>query len=267
MKKVLTIAGSDCSGGAGIQADLKTIAAHKMYGMSAITALTAQNTTGVYGILESTPEFLANQLDCIFTDIFPDAVKIGMVSSAPLIRIIAQKLGQYAPKNIVVDPVMISTSGSKLLADDAAGELCQQLLPLATLLTPNLPEAEALSGLRICSEEDMIAAAQKIAQIYPCAILVKGGHFGSSADDLLYLSGECHWFRSARIQTKNTHGTGCTLSSAIACNLAAGDSLPDSVLHAKKYVGGALADGLNLGAGNGPLNHCYALNTGLAWRQ
>lgn len=267
MKKVLTIAGSDCSGGAGIQADLKTIAAHKMYGMSAITALTAQNTTGVYGILESTPEFLANQLDCIFTDIFPDAVKIGMVSSAPLIRIIAQKLGQYASKNIVVDPVMISTSGSKLLADDAAGELCQQLLPLATLLTPNLPEAEALSGLRICSEEDMIAAAQKIAQIYPCAILVKGGHFGSSADDLLYLSGECHWFRSARIQTKNTHGTGCTLSSAIACNLAAGDSLPDSVLHAKKYVGGALADGLNLGAGNGPLNHCYALNTGLAWRQ
>lgn len=267
MKKVLTIAGSDCIGGAGIQADLKTIAAHKMYGMSAITALTAQNTTGVYGILESTPEFLANQLDCIFTDIFPDAVKIGMVSSAPLIRIIAQKLGQYAPKNIVVDPVMISTSGSKLLADDAAGELCQQLLPLATLLTPNLPEAEALSGLRICSEEDMIAAAQKIAQIYPCAILVKGGHFGSSADDLLYLSGECHWFRSARIQTENTHGTGCTLSSAIACNLAAGDSLPDSVLHAKKYVGGALADGLNLGAGNGPLNHCYALNTGLAWRQ
>lgn len=267
MKKVLTIAGSDCSGGAGIQADLKTIAAHKMYGMSAITALTAQNTTGVYGILESTPEFLANQLDCIFTDIFPDAVKIGMVSSAPLIRIIAQKLGQYAPKNIVVDPVMISTSGSKLLADDAAGELCQQLLPLATLLTPNLPEAEALSGLRICSEEDMIAAAQKIAQIYPCAILVKGGHFGSSADDLLYISGECHWFRSARIQTENTHGTGCTLSSAIACNLAAGDSLPDSVLHAKKYVGGALADGLNLGAGNGPLNHCYALNTGLAWRQ
>lgn len=267
MKKVLTIAGSDCSGGAGIQADLKTIAAHKMYGMSAITALTAQNTTGVYGILESTPEFLANQLDCIFTDIFPDAVKIGMVSSAPLIRIIAQKLRQYAPKNIVVDPVMISTSGSKLLADDAAGELCQQLLPLATLLTPNLPEAEVLSGLRICSEEDMIAAAQKIAQIYPCAILVKGGHFGSSADDLLYLSGECHWFRSARIQTKNTHGTGCTLSSAIACNLAAGDSLPDSVLHAKKYVGGALADGLNLGAGNGPLNHCYALNTGLAWRQ
>ena len=267
MKKVLTIAGSDCSGGAGIQADLKTIAAHKMYGMSAITALTAQNTTGVYGILESTPEFLANQLDCIFTDIFPDAVKIGMVSSAPLIRIIAQKLGQYAPKNIVVDPVMISTSGSKLLADDAAGELCQQLLPLATLLTPNLPEAEALSGLRICSEEDMIAAAQKIAQIYPCAILVKGGHFGSSADDLLYLSGDCHRFRSARIQTENTHGTGCTLSSAIACNLAAGDSLPDSVLHAKKYVGGALADGLNLGAGNGPLNHCYALNTGLAWRQ
>ena len=267
MKKVLTIAGSDCSGGAGIQADLKTIAAHKMYGMSAITALTAQNTTGVYGILESTPEFLANQLDCIFTDIFPDAVKIGMVSSAPLIRIIAQKLRQYVPKNIVVDPVMISTSGSKLLADDAAGELCQQLLPLATLLTPNLPEAEVLSGLRICSEEDMIAAAQKIAQIYPCAILVKGGHFGSSADDLLYISGECHWFRSARIQTKNTHGTGCTLSSAIACNLAAGDSLPDSVLHAKKYVGGALADGLNLGAGNGPLNHCYALNTGLAWRQ
>ena len=260
MKKVLTIAGSDCSGGAGIQADLKTIAAHKMYGMSAITALTAQNTTGVYGILESTPEFLANQLDCIFTDIFPDAVKIGMVSSAPLIRIIAQKLRQYAPKNIVVDPVMISTSGSKLLADDAAGELCQQLLPLATLLTPNLPEAEALSGLRICSEEDMIAAAQKIAQIYPCAILVKGGHFGSSADDLLYLSGECHWFRSARIQTENTHGTGCTLSSAIASYLAQDCELTDAVIKAKEYISGALADGMDLGQGSGPLNHAFRFN-------
>lgn len=265
MKKVLTIAGSDCSGGAGIQADLKTIAAHRMYGMSAITALTAQNTTGVFGILQSTPEFLASQLDCIFTDIFPDAVKIGMVGSVPLIRVIAQKLREYAPKNIVVDPVMVSTSGSKLLEEDAAGALCRELLPLATLLTPNLPEAEALSGLHIRSPEDMIAAARKISEIYPSAILVKGGHSGGSADDLLFAGGACHWFSSPRILTENTHGTGCTLSSAIACNLAAGAALPDAVRRGKDYVTGALMDGMDLGRGNGPLNHCYAMRPGLPW--
>ncbi len=267
MKKILTIAGSDCSGGAGIQADLKTIAAHRMYGMSAITALTAQNTTGVYGILDSTPEFLANQLECIFTDIPPDAVKIGMVSSVPLIRVIAEKLRKFAPDNVVVDPVMIATSGGKLLEEEAVGALCELLLPLATLLTPNLPEAEVLCGLTIHGPEEMIAAAEKIAASYPSAILIKGGHSGGQASDLLYENGACHWFHAPRVDTQNTHGTGCTLSSAIACNLAAGDSLPDSVQHAKAYVTGALQDGLELGAGNGPLNHCYALSTGLPWRK
>lgn len=265
MKKVLTIAGSDCSGGAGIQADLKTMTAHGMYGMSAITALTAQNTTGVYGIFESSPEFLANQLECIFTDIFPDAVKIGMVSSAPLIRVIAEKLRKFAPKNIVVDPVMVSTSGSKLMEDAASAALCAELLPLATLLTPNLSEAEALSGMEILCEEDMVRAAQKIAAIYPSAILLKGGHLGGGANDLLYENGACHWFFGERIDTKNTHGTGCTLSSAIACNLAAGQSLKKSVQNGKEYVAGALRDGLVLGSGNGPLNHCYAQKTGLSW--
>lgn len=257
MKKVLTIAGSDCSGGAGIQADIKTIAAHGMYAMSAITALTAQNTTGVYGILDVPPDFLANQLDCIFTDIFPDAVKIGMVSRRSLIDIIAAKLLEYGPKQLVIDPVMVSTSGSKLLDDDAMDALVHTLLPLATLVTPNIPEAEVLCGFAIRDQEDMMAAAQSIANRLGVAVLVKGGHLVSDAIDYLLQDGVGRWYTSERIQTSNTHGTGCTLSSAIACGLAAGKTLDESIRDGKAYLVGALKDGLDLGKGSGPLNHMF----------
>ncbi|MCI8515248.1 MAG: bifunctional hydroxymethylpyrimidine kinase/phosphomethylpyrimidine kinase [Lachnospiraceae bacterium] len=260
MNTVLTIAGSDCSGGAGIQADIKTITAHKLYAMSAVTALTAQNTTGVYGILESTPEFLKSQLDCIFQDIFPDAVKIGMVSNVALIRVIAGALRDYKAKNIVMDPVMVSTSGCKLMADDAAAVLIQELMPLSAVITPNIPEAEALSGLTIRGPEDMVAAAERIAGSYAGAILVKGGHETNTANDLLYANGEVRWFCGERIDTPNTHGTGCTLSSAIASNLALGRDLPESVKNAKEYISGALRARLDLGKGSGPLEHTFWLD-------
>lgn len=259
MKTVLTIAGSDCSGGAGIQADIKTITAHRMYAMSAVTALTAQNTTGVYGIMDVEPEFLGRQLDCIFNDIFPDAVKIGMVSGRELIRTIVGRLGAVAVKNLVVDPVMISTSGCRLLADDALNCLIGQLIPLACLITPNIPEAEVLSGLRIGDADGMVAAAAEIARSYSGAILIKGGHNLNDANDLLYVEGRAQWFAGEHIDNPNTHGTGCTLSSAIACNLAAGCSLSDSVRRAKDYVSAALRANLRLGRGRGPLNHCHAL--------
>lgn len=259
MKKVLTIAGSDCSGGAGIQADIKTITAHKMYAMSAITALTAQNTTGVYGIMEASPEFVGQQLDCVFTDIFPDAVKIGMVSNADIIEVIAQKLIQYGAKNIVVDPVMVATSGSRLLSDGAMSALKTKLIPLADVITPNIPEAESLCEFEINSAQQMLQAAEKISDILKDGVLIKGGHLTDSADDLLYANGKAIWFRSPKIDNPNTHGTGCTLSSAIACALAAGNSMEDSVRSAKDYITGALAAGLNLGKGSGPLNHCFQM--------
>ena len=259
IKKVLTIAGSDCSGGAGIQADIKTITAHKMYAMSAITALTAQNTTGVYGIEEVTPEFVGQQIDCIFNDIRPDAVKIGMVSSSKIIEVIVEKLIQYKPENIVIDPVMVSTSGCKLLSDDAMNTLITKLIPLATVITPNIPEAEVLCGFSIENEYDMIEAAKKISKILKGAVLVKGGHLVNDAIDLLYENGNIHWFRSERINNPNTHGTGCTLSSAIACNLADGKSLSVSIENAKVYLTGALKAGLNLGQGSGPLEHTYLI--------
>ncbi|MEH7225943.1 bifunctional hydroxymethylpyrimidine kinase/phosphomethylpyrimidine kinase [Bacillus sp. JJ1566] len=259
MKKVLTIAGSDCSGGAGIQADIKTITAHKMYAMSAITALTAQNTTGVYGVLDSTPEFVGQQLDCIMTDIFPDSVKIGMVSSPEIIHKIVEKLEEYQPQNIVVDPVMISTSGSRLLSESAMDALITKLFPLATVITPNLHEAEALCGMEIHTKENMQVAAGKLSEMYKGAILIKGGHLEDTADDLLYSDGEFTWFPGARIDNPNTHGTGCTLSSAIACNLAEGLDIKSSIQEAKRYITGALEAGLDLGKGSGPLNHCYAL--------
>lgn len=261
MKKILTIAGSDCSGGAGIQADIKTITAHGMYAMSAITALTAQNTTGVYGVMEAAPEFVGQQLDCIFKDITPDAVKIGMVSNIEIIRMIADKLIGYKAGNIVVDPVMVATSGSKLLSDNAMDALVSRLLPLATAITPNIPEAEALTGITVESGEDMLKAAAYIAETVPGGIMLKGGHLSDSADDLLYMSGAAHWFHSPRIDNPNTHGTGCTLSSAIACNLALGFDLQTSVRNAKEYVSGALKAGLDLGKGSGPLNHCYNILT------
>ena len=259
MKTALTIAGSDSSGGAGIQADLKTMTAHGVYGMSAITALTAQNTTGVQGIQEATPEVLAQQLDCVFTDIRPDAVKIGMVSSAALIEVIAQKLRQYQAEKIVVDPVMVATSGAKLISEDAVAALKAQLLPLAAVLTPNIPEAEVLAGMPIRSPEDMAAAARKISEAYGCAVLCKGGHQLNDANDLLWRNGEGKWFEGRRIANPNTHGTGCTLSSAIAANLAKGYSLDEAVQRAKAYISGALGAMLDLGKGSGPMNHMFAL--------
>ncbi|WP_019242137.1 MULTISPECIES: bifunctional hydroxymethylpyrimidine kinase/phosphomethylpyrimidine kinase [Bacillus] len=259
MKKVLSIAGSDCSGGAGIQADIKTITAHNMYAMSAITALTAQNTTGVYAVQEATPEFVGQQLDCIMKDIFPDSVKIGMVSSPDIIQVIVDKLIDYRPNHIVVDPVMISTSGSKLLNEDAMDMLITKLIPLASLITPNIPEAECLSGMVIHNKEDMQKVALNIAENYKGHILIKGGHLEETADDLLYSDGQFTWFPSVKIDNSNTHGTGCTLSSAIACHLADGCDMKTSIQKAKQYITGALLDQLNLGAGNGPLNHCYTL--------
>lgn len=259
MKTALTIAGSDSSGGAGIQADIKTMTANGVFAMSAITALTAQNTTGVTDILEATPQFLGEELDAIFTDIFPDAVKIGMVSSSGLIAVIADKLRQYGAKHIVVDPVMVATSGAKLLRDDAIAVLEEKLLPLAAVLTPNIPEAEILSGMTIRNAADMELAARTISERYGCAVLCKGGHQINDADDLLWRDGAGKWFRGRRINNPNTHGTGCTLSSAIASNLAKGYDLDASVERAKAYISGALAAMLDLGKGSGPMNHMFAL--------
>ena len=259
MKTAVTIAGSDSSGGAGIQADIKTMMANGVYAMSAITALTAQNTTGVMGILNATPEFLGQELDSIFTDIFPDAVKIGMVSEKGLIRVIAEKLEQYKAKNIVVDPVMVATSGARLISEDATDTLKQKLFPLATVLTPNIPEAEVLTGMKIKSAEDMIRAAEQISKEYDCAVLCKGGHQIHTANDLLFADGTYHWFEGKRIDNPNTHGTGCTLSSAIASNLAKGYDLQTAVERAKKYISGALAAMLDLGSGSGPMDHGFAI--------
>lgn len=259
MKTALTIAGSDSSGGAGIQADIKTMLANGVYAMSAITALTAQNTTGVTGIMEVTPDFVGEQLDNIFTDIYPDAVKIGMVSAGPIITQIADKLEEYGAKNIVVDPVMVATSGSRLIGDDAIATLKARLLPIACVLTPNIPEAEVLSGMEVKTEEDMIAAAKAISDTYHCAVLCKGGHQLNDANDLLYRDGIYKWFYGKRIDNPNTHGTGCTLSSAIASNLAKGFDLDTSVERAKAYVSGALEAMLDLGKGSGPMDHGFDL--------
>lgn len=259
MKTALTIAGSDCSGGAGIQADLKTMTMHGVYAMSAITALTAQNTTGVTAIMEVTPQFLAQQLSMIFDDIPPDAVKVGMVSSAPLIETISEQLKKYDAKNIVVDPVMVSTSGSALIETNAVCVLKTKLLPLATLITPNIPEAEVLSSMHIQDQTDMSRAAKKLFDTYGCAVLLKGGHSIYDANDLLCTDGQVQWFYGKRIDNPNTHGTGCTLSSAIASNLAKGYRLEDAIQQAKDYLSGALSDMLDLGKGRGPMNHAFAL--------
>lgn len=261
MKTALTIAGSDCSGGAGIQADIKTMTANGVYAMSAVTALTAQNTTGVTGIMEVTPEFLSKQLDSIFTDIYPDAVKTGMVSSSELIEVIADRLTHYKAENIVVDTVMVATSGAKLINSDAIQTLKYRLLPLALVITPNIPEAEILSGLSIFSEQDMITAARKINAEYGCSVLLKGGHNLNDANDLLVRTDEdIQWYRGRRIDNPNTHGTGCTLSSAIASNLAKGHDLDVAVKYAKNYISGALEAKLDLGKGSGPMNHAYAID-------
>ena len=262
MKTVLSIAGSDCSGGAGIQADLKTMAAHGIYGMSVITAVTAQNTTGVSGIHPVPPEFVEKQIDMVFQDIFPDAVKIGMLSDKGIIRAVAGRLAAWKPQRIVLDPVMISTSGSRLLEPEAEEALIRELLPLAAVITPNLAEGEALSGKTIRSRKDMEEAAAVIAGLVPgnrTGVLLKGGHLTDAADDLLYADGCCRWFPGERIDNPNTHGTGCTLSSAIACRLAEGCTLPESVRLAKEYVAGALKAGLDLGRGSGPLDHSWRM--------
>ena len=259
MKTAVTIAGSDSSGGAGIQADIKTMIANGVYAMSAITALTAQNTTGVTAIMEVTPGFLGEELDNIFTDIYPDAVKIGMVSSGALLHVIAEKLQEYKARNIVVDPVMIATSGARLISEEAVEVLKNSLLPMAALVTPNIPEAEVLSGRKIVTSEDMIKAAALIGETYHCAVLCKGGHQLNDANDLLWKEGGYRWFRGERINNPNTHGTGCTLSSAIASNLAKGFDLDTSVERAKKYISGALAAMLDLGKGSGPMDHGFAI--------
>ena len=261
MRTALTIAGSDSSGGAGIQADIKIMICNGVYAMSAVTALTAQNTTGVTGIMEVTPEFLGEQLDNIFRDIRPDAVKIGMVSSAALIKMIAEKLKEYHADNIVVDPVMVATSGAKLIEDDAVSALKEYLLPMAAVLTPNIPETEVLSGTPVKTEKDMITASKTISETYHCAVLCKGGHQLNDANDLLYRDGSCQWFYGKRIDNPNTHGTGCTLSSAIASNLAKGFSLDESVERAKQYISGALAAMLDLGKGSGPMHHGFDLRS------
>ena len=257
MKTALTIAGSDSSGGAGIQADIKTMTANGVYAMSAVTALTAQNTTGVTDILEATPAFLAAELDAVFTDIYPDAVKIGMVSSSALIEVIADKLRQYGAERIVVDPVMVATSGARLISETAVETLKERLLPLATVLTPNIPEAEKISGMKITTPEDMQEAAKKIYGMGAGAVLVKGGHYIGDARDILFDGREFHTYVEKRIDTKNTHGTGCTLSSAIASYLALGEPLPEAVGKAKAYVTGAIEHALPLGNGCGPTNHFF----------
>ena len=259
MKTALTIAGSDSCGGAGIQADIKTMTMNGVYAMSAVTALTAQNTTGVRAIVNSTPEILKAQIDAVFEDIYPDAVKIGMVSSVELIKVIAERLIFFGAKNIVVDPVMVATSGSSLIGDGAVDALKNKLLPLARVITPNIPEAEVLSGIKILTPDDMIKAAKIISDEFGCAVLCKGGHSLNDANDLLYEKGDYKWFKGRRIDNPNTHGTGCTLSSAIASYLARGFDLSTSIIKAKEYITGALLDMLDLGKGSGPLNHFFNL--------
>ncbi|MGM9640825.1 MAG: bifunctional hydroxymethylpyrimidine kinase/phosphomethylpyrimidine kinase [Faecousia sp.] len=264
MKTALSIAGSDSCGGAGMQADLKTMTLNGVYAMSALTALTAQNTTGVSAIMEVTPEFLRQQIDAVFQDIRPDSVKIGMVASAGLVEAIGERLRFYGAENIVVDPVMVATSGASLMETSAIAALKRELLPLATLVTPNIPEAEVLSGIPIGGEADMVKAARVIGDRYGCAVLCKGGHSVNDANDLLYAKGQARWFLGKRIQTSNTHGTGCTLSSAIAANLAKGYDLATSVQRAKEYISGALTAMLDLGKGSGPMNHAFDINSRFA---
>ena len=261
MKTALTIAGSDSSGGAGIQADIKTMCANGVFAMSAVTALTAQNTCGVIEIMEVSPQFLNEQLDCVFTDIRPDAVKIGMVSSGALIETIADSLKRHRAERIVVDPVMAATSGARLINEEAIATLKEKLLPLAMLITPNIPEAQILSEMQIRHEEDMVKAAKHIQQRYSCNVLIKGGHQINDANDYLQTADHGQWFYGKRIDNPNTHGTGCTLSSAIAANLAKGFALEEAIQRAKDYISGALNAMLDLGKGSGPMDHAFDIHS------
>ena len=259
MKTVLTIAGSDCSGGAGIQADIKTILANGAYAMSVITAMTAQNTLGVTAVQPSTPQFLAQQLDAVFTDIPPDAVKIGMVFSSDLASVIGERLRRYNAKNVVLDPVMVASSGAQLMQTEAIEVFEKELFPLARVITPNLPEVEVLLSKEIPDKTAMEAAAKQLSDTFGCAVLLKGGHRSSDADDVLYEQRKLHWFNGEHISTNNTHGTGCTLSSAIAVFLADGCDVPTAVQRAKDYVTGALRANLRLGHGCGPIDHGWKI--------
>lgn len=264
MKTALTIAGSDSSGGAGIQADIKTMTSNGVYAMSAVTALTAQNTLGVTAISAVSPDFLQKQLDAVFTDIFPDAVKVGMTATAELIGVIAERLSFYKAVNVVVDPVMVATSGARLISEEAVAALTEKLLPAAAVVTPNIPEAEILSGMNISNAEDMLAAARCISEDFGCAVLLKGGHSVNDANDLLYADGGYRWYNGERIDNPNTHGTGCTLSSAIAAGLAKGYDMAEAVRLAKEYISGALSFMLDLGKGSGPMNHGFDINSRFA---
>ncbi len=257
MEKLLTIAGTDPSGGAGIQADLKTFAAHKTYGMSVITSVVAQNTTGVTNVIDLPPIFIGEQLDAVFTDIYPEGIKVGMISNEEIIKVIVEKLKEYEAKNIVIDPVMVSTSGNSLMKSTAEKVLINELLPLADIITPNMSEAEVLSGIEVKNKKDMEEAAKIIGKSIKGAVLVKGGHLEDSADDVLYMDGKLHWLSGERIDNPNTHGTGCTLSSAIAVNLAKDMGVLEAIEKAKEYLTGAIKIKLDLGKGRGPLNHLY----------
>ncbi len=261
MKVVLSIAGSDSSGGAGIQADLKTMTAHGVYGMTAITALTAQNTTGVNSIVNSTGEFLDAQIEACLSDIPADAVKIGMLPSPEQVEVVAEKIRKYDIFNVVLDPVMVATSGASLSKNETVEKMTELLFPMARVITPNIPETEKLTGKMIGNKADMEESAKELGEKYGCSVLVKGGHSIEDACDVLWEAGEITWFESERIDNDNTHGTGCTLSSAIASNLALGYDLKDSVRRAKEYIAAAISSGLNLGQGSGPLNHMVGINS------
>ncbi len=272
LPSVLSIAGSDSSGGAGIQADLKTALANGVFGMSAVTALTAQNTMGVMGIHEVSPEFLAEQIDAVFADIRPDAVKVGMVASADLIRAIMERLRAHGAEHVVVDPVIVATSGARLLAEDAATALAADLFPLAEVITPNLPELFVLDQIAGGSPESVeayatpdarVEAAKRVLKQFGAPVLAKGGHVigHSRVDDILVTREGVETFPGERIETNNTHGTGCTLSTAIASNLAKGMPLKKAVERAKAYVTGALAAGLDMGGGSGPLHHGFSIES------
>lgn len=259
MKKVLTIAGSDCSGGAGVQADLKTFSAHGVFGMSVIVSVVAENTSRVIAIQDITPDMIWKQIDAVFEDIEVDAVKIGMLSSPDCMKAVAAKLQEYKPQNIVVDPVMYAKNGCPLMEPTAVDTLIESIIPLATVLTPNIPEAEKIAGMRISTVEDMEVAAQKIHAMGCKAVVVKGGHAVGNALDVLYDGSRIYHFETVRIDTKNTHGTGCTFSSAVTSYLAKGASIEKAVELAKAYVTTAIKHSLAIGKGCGPTHHFYEL--------
>lgn len=259
MKSCLSIAGSDSVGGAGIQADIKTMTALGVYGMTAIASLTAQNTTGVNSIIEVSRDFLADQLEMIINDIFPDAVKTGCISSPTLIMEVVQKIKKYKLKNIVVDPVIYSKSGVKLIKDKAIDIMKKELLSLSNLITPNILELEIISDTKIKNIDDIISASKKTYEKYGCAVLCKGGHGINDGEDFLYNENGIKWFKTKKIETNNLHGTGCTLSSGIASYLALGFTMEESIWKAKEFLTGCLENAVKLGKGFGPVNHCFKI--------